>query len=77
MDKQGSANIPTCTCSREINYSDYILRDVNVRGLSDPEIQLDLLSDANQNMSFEEVLQFVEKKEAGDDQQTVCTRLKV
>lgn len=55
----------TCTCNREISYSDHIIRDVIVRGLADPEIQLDLLSDSNQNMSLEEVFKFVEKKEAG------------
>ena len=33
-------------------------------GLVDSEIQLDLLSESNQNMTLEEVLQFVEKKEA-------------
>ena len=55
----------TCPCQREINYSDYILRDVVVQGLYDNDIQLDLLSDQNQDMSLEEVLQFVEKKEAG------------
>lgn len=66
---KGQANVCkymlNCQCGREINYSNEILRDVVVQGLSDHDIQLDLLSDANQNMSFEEVLQFVEKKEAG------------
>ncbi|XP_066910175.1 uncharacterized protein [Clytia hemisphaerica] len=57
--------ILTCQCEREINYSDHILRDVVVQGLYDNDIQLDLLSDQNQDMSLEEVLQFVEKKEAG------------
>jgi len=55
----------TCTCGTEMNYSNEILRDVVVRGLVDSEIQLDLLSDSNQNMTLEEVFQFVEKKEAG------------
>lgn len=54
-----------CSCGREINYSEEILRDVVVRGLVDSEIQLDLLSDSNQNMKLEEVFKFVEKKEAG------------
>ena len=53
-----------CVCGQEISYSDHILQDV-VRGLVDSEIQLDLLSDSNQNMILEEVFQFVEKKEAG------------
>ena len=36
-----------------------------IRGLEDPEIQLDLLGDKNQDMTFEEVLRFIEAKEAG------------
>ena len=31
----------------------------------DPEIQPDLLGDKNQDMTFEEVLRFIEAKEAG------------
>ena len=36
-------------CHHDVNYTDAILRDVLTRGLSDPEIQLDLLGDQNQN----------------------------
>ena len=36
-------------------YTDEILRDVLTRGVADPEIQLDLLSDSNQNMTLENV----------------------
>ena len=35
------------------------------RGLADSEIQLDLLGDKNQNITLEEVFQFIEAKEAG------------
>ena len=35
------------------------------RGVIDGDIQLDLLSDKNQNMTLEEVFQFIEAKEAG------------
>jgi len=52
-------------CDADVNYTDAILRDVLTRGLSDPEIQLDLLGDQNQNMTLEQVFQFVEAKEAG------------
>ena len=52
-------------CHQDVNYIDAILRDVLTRGLSDPEIQLDLLGDQNQNMTLEEVFKFVEAKEAG------------
>jgi len=48
-----------------VNYTEAIMRDVLTRGVIDPDIQLDLLGDKNQNMSLEEVFQFVETKEAG------------
>ena len=40
-------------------------RDVLTRGIADAEIQLDLLGDKKQDMTLEEVFQFVEAKEAG------------
>ncbi|GFR68199.1 hypothetical protein ElyMa_000270900 [Elysia marginata] len=52
-------------CGRDVNYTDAILRDALIRGTADSDIQLDLLSDKNQDMSLEDVLQFVEAKEAG------------
>lgn len=52
-------------CNEEVNYTDDILRDIVARGLGDTEIQLDLLGDKNQNMNLEQLLQFVEVKEAG------------
>ncbi len=52
-------------CNTDVNYTEHIIRDVITRGLADSEIQLDLLGDTNQNMTLEEVLQFVEVKEAG------------
>ena len=42
-----------------------ILRDVLTRGLSDPDIQLDLLGDKNQDLKLEQVFEFVEAKESG------------
>ena len=56
----------TCPgCSAEVNYTENVLRDVLTRGLADSEIQLDLLGHRNQDMSLEEVFQFIEAKEAG------------
>lgn len=56
----------TCqTCNIDVNYTEHIIRDVITRGLADSEIQLDLLGHTNQNMTLEEVFQFVEAKEAG------------
>ena len=52
-------------CNVEVNYTKNVLRDALTRGLADSEIQLDLLGDRNQNMSLEEVFQFIEVKEAG------------
>ena len=67
---RGQANVCrfsiACTnCEQEVNYTDAILRDVLTRGMSDPEIQLDLLSDSNQDMTLEEAFKFIEAKEAG------------
>jgi len=52
-------------CNREVDYTEQILRDVLSRGVADPDIQLELLSHINQNMTLEEVLKFVQTKEAG------------
>ena len=41
------------------------LRDFVTCGFADSEIQLDLLGEKNQDMSLEEVFQFIEAKEAG------------
>ncbi|CAG2214207.1 unnamed protein product [Mytilus edulis] len=56
---------PCPTCNTDVNYTDTIIRDVLARGISDPEIQLDLLGDKNQDMTLEEVTQFVEAKDSG------------
>ncbi|GFR85489.1 hypothetical protein ElyMa_002442600 [Elysia marginata] len=52
-------------CGRDVNYTDAILCDALIRGTAASGIQLDFLSDKNQDMSLEDVLQFVEAKEAG------------
>ncbi len=48
-----------------MDYTEAILKDVLCQGLGDTEIQLDLLGDKNQDMTMEQVLRFVEAKEAG------------
>ncbi len=50
-----------------------MLRDVLSRGLEDTEIQMDLLGDKNQDMTLEQVLTFVETKEAGKRPTTIAT----
>ena len=55
-----------CTgCDANVDYTESILKDVLCRGLEDAEIQMDLLGDKNQDMTWEQVLKFVEAKEAG------------
>ncbi len=53
------------SCHTEVSYINHILRDVLTRGIADPKIQLDLLGNNNQDMTLEEVFQFIEAKEAG------------
>jgi len=56
----------TCPgCTNEVNYTENILCNVLARGLADSEIQQDLLGERNQDMTLEEVFQFIEAKEAG------------
>ena len=55
-----------CTeCDAEMSYKDEVLRDVLARGVADPEIQLELLGDCNQNRTLEEMFNFIEIKESG------------
>ena len=58
-------NVTCPDCSTTVDFTDCILRDVLARGIADPEIQLDLLGDAKQDMSLEEIMKFVESKESG------------
>ena len=53
------------SCSTTVDFTDCILQDVLARGIADNEIQLDLLGDAKQDMTLEEMLKFVESKESG------------
>ena len=52
------------SCDTNVNYTEHILCDVLTHGLADSKIQLDLLGDKSQDMTLEEVLQFVEAKES-------------
>ncbi|CAE1167716.1 unnamed protein product [Acanthosepion pharaonis] len=56
----------TCpSCKYNVNYTDAFGRDILSRGIADSDIQLDLLGDKNQDVSLEEVFQFIKAKEAG------------
>ncbi len=48
-----------------VDYTEAILKDVLCQGLGDTEIQFYLLGDKNQDITMEQVLRFVEAKEAG------------
>ena len=51
-------------CYVDVNYIEAILHDVLTCGIADTEIQLDLLEDKNQEMTLEEISQFLVAKEA-------------
>ena len=53
------------SCSSTVDYSEHVLRDAITRGISDSEIQMELLGEQNQNMSLEEIISYIEAKEAG------------
>ena len=53
------------SCNHDVNYTDDIMKDVIVRGISDGEIQLDILSDHNQDMSLNDIIRYAEAKESG------------
>ena len=53
------------SCEADVDYTEAMIKDVLCRGLEDSEIQMDLLGDKNQDMMLEQVLGFVEAKEAG------------
>ena len=53
------------SCETSVDYTEAMVKDVLCRGLEDGEIQMDLLGDKNQDMTLEQVLRFVEAKEAG------------
>ena len=67
---RGQANIcnysiPCPHCNTNVAYTEQVLRDITTCGMEDNEIQLDLLGKQTQNMTLEEVIQFIEAKEAG------------
>ena len=58
-------NITCPDRSKSVYFTDCILRDVLAHGISDHEIQLDLLGDAKQDKTLEQMLKFIESKESG------------
>ena len=67
-------------CDNIVDYTDEMVKDAVTRGISDHDIQLDLLGERDQDMNLEDVLKFIEAKEIGkrsaslmhDPQSTAC-----
>ena len=57
-----------CQCNQvsEINYADEMVSNVLISGLADNQIQRELLSDVNQEMSLEQMVNLIEAKEVGN-----------
>lgn len=53
------------SCTTHVDFTNQMIRDVLVKGIVDSDIQLNLLSVNNQEMSLEEVIQYIEAKESG------------
>ncbi|GAB1601688.1 hypothetical protein Ahia01_000447200 [Argonauta hians] len=53
------------TCNINVDYTDEMVRDALTRGISDHDIQLDLLGDSDEDMPLKEALKYIEAKEVG------------
>ena len=54
-----------CECGSQLSYSDQMVRDTLIVGLADDDIRLDVLGQANQEMSLDETIRFIKAKESG------------
>ena len=52
-------------CDENVDFTDSILRDVLIKGISDQEIQSDLLGNSDQDISLEDTFKIIETKETG------------
>ena len=52
-------------CTEKVSYKDQMICDTLVRGLADSDIQLEIISKQNQDMTLEEAIRFIEAKESG------------
>lgn len=59
-----------CNPSVEVDFTSQMIRDVLIRGLSDQDIQQEMLGQQNQDMELEETVKLIEAKEAGRRSQT-------
>ena len=56
-----------CECEREVevDFSDDIIKDALIRGLSDGDIRVEVLGQCKKDLSLDETLQIIESKESG------------
>ncbi|GFN73919.1 hypothetical protein PoB_000042500 [Plakobranchus ocellatus] len=54
-------NVP-CKCKAQVSYSDQMIRDTLIVDLADEDTCLDVHGQANQEMSLEETIRFIEDK---------------
>ena len=55
-----------CTaCNILVDYTNHIVRDCVIRGITDDDIRLDVLGNENQDMKLEDLVAYIESKEAG------------
>ena len=56
-----------CPCQppQDVDYSTEIIRDALIKGIDDEDIKIEVMGQANQEMTLDEVVQFVEAKESG------------
>ena len=52
------------SCQRNVthNYTDSMVRDALIKGITDSDIRQDILGETNQNMSLEQVIQYISAK---------------
>ena len=52
-------------CDQINDFTEEIIRNVIARGVADQDIQLDLLSEKNQDMTLKDTIEYIEAKESG------------
>ena len=56
----------TCLgCNKDINYTNQIVMDCVVRGITDDDIRLDVLGNNNEDLDLDETVALIESKESG------------
>ena len=65
-----------CSCDNgmDVSFADQMVRDVLIRGLSDLDIQQEVLGNENQDLDLEHTISLIEAKEAGRRSQSINHR---